>query len=56
MERIIINHKWRCPTCGIFIGEDYNKCPLCEYDKDIKDNKEKKEAEKFKNKQEKNDI
>lgn len=48
MERIIINHKWKCPNCGILIGEDYNKCPICEYGKDIKNNKEQKKAEKLK--------
>ena len=29
MERNIINHKWWCSICNVWIGEDVNICPLC---------------------------
>jgi len=30
MEKILINHKWRCKKCGKWIGEDYDECSFCE--------------------------
>jgi predicted DNA-binding protein YlxM (UPF0122 family) len=26
----IQNHKWQCARCGVWIGEDYNECSICE--------------------------
>lgn len=30
MEKVLINHKWKCKTCGKWIGEDYDECSFCE--------------------------
>ena len=30
MEKILINHKWLCKNCGIWIGEEYEECSKCE--------------------------
>lgn len=40
---MINNFKWRCPTCHTIIGSDYDKCPICEHEKE-------KEEKKVKNK------
>ena len=29
MIRTIINHKWQCPKCNNWIGEDYQECAVC---------------------------
>ena len=32
-EHIIKNHKWQCPECKNWIGEDFNECSICNYKK-----------------------
>lgn len=44
--KTIINHKWQC-ECGVWIGEDYDECPLCQQKKIIEEIKQKKHKEKY---------
>lgn len=30
MKKILINHQWKCKTCGKWIGEDYQECSFCQ--------------------------
>lgn len=50
-KRICINHKWQCPNCRTYIGEEYYECSICKYD--VHRIKRKKIIEELKNNKEK---